>query len=66
MDDVHRELVRRLFGTATELIETAHEPAIAGQSGEIVAEDYAKAARILRATAWDIATLAHDRRQSGS
>ena len=32
MDDEHRELVRRLFVTAAEMTETAHEAAIAGQS----------------------------------
>ncbi len=37
MDDDHRELVRRVFASATELIETAHDAAVAGQSGEIAA-----------------------------
>ena len=32
MDEDHRELLRRLFAAATELTETAHEAAIAGQS----------------------------------
>lgn len=58
MDDDHRELVRRLFAAATALIETAHEAAAAGQSGKIVAENYAAAARRLQATARDIAALA--------
>ncbi len=58
MDDDHRELVRRLFTAATELIEAAHEAAVAGQSAEIVAEDYGAAARLLQATARDIAALA--------
>ncbi len=44
MDDDHRELVRRLFAAATALIETAHDAAIAGQSGAIAAGDYAEAA----------------------
>ncbi len=58
MDDDHRELVRRLFVAATELIETAHDAAIAGQSGEIAGRDYAAAARQLQATARDVAVLA--------
>ncbi len=58
MDDDHRELVRRLFVTATELIETAHNAAVAGQSSEIAAEDHAEAARRLQATARDVAVLA--------
>ncbi len=58
MDDDHRELVRRLFAAATELIETAHDATVAGQSSEIVAEDYAETARRLHATARDVAILA--------
>ncbi len=58
MDDDHRELVRRLFAAATELIETAHDAAVAGQSGEIAGRDYAAAARRLHATARNIAVIA--------
>ncbi len=58
MDDDHRELVRRLFVVATEMVETAHDAAIAGQSGEIAADDYAAAARRLQAAARDVAVLA--------
>ena len=58
MDDDHRELVRHLFAATTELIETAHEAAAAGQSGEVAAGDYAAAARTLQATARDVAALA--------
>ena len=58
MDDDHRELLRRLFAAATEMVETAHDAAIAGQSGEISADDYAEAARRLHATARDVAVLA--------
>lgn len=57
MDDDDQELVQRLFVVATTLIETAHEAAIAGQSGEIAAGDYAEAARRLQATARDIAVI---------
>ncbi len=58
MDDDHRELVRHLFAAAMELIETAHDAAAAGQSGETAAGDYAEAARRLQATARDVAALA--------
>ena len=58
MDDDHRELVRHLFAAATELIETAHDAAAAGQSSGITAGDYAAAARTLQATARDVAALA--------
>ena len=58
MDDDQQELVRRLFAAATDLIEAAHEAAVAGQSAEITTEDYAVAARGLQVTARDIATLA--------
>ncbi len=58
MDDDHRELVRRLFASATDLIEIAHDAAVAGQSGEIAARDYVEATRRLQATARDIVALA--------
>ena len=58
MDDDHRELLRRLLATATELIENAHDAAVAGQSGEIAAGDYAAVARRLLVAARDIAALA--------
>ncbi len=58
MDDDHRELVRRLFAAATARIEAAHDAAVAGQSSEIVAGDYAAVARRLQAVARDIVALA--------
>ncbi len=58
MDDDHRELVRRLFPAATEMTETAHESAIAGQSKALTAGDYAEAAQRLQGAARDIAALA--------
>ena len=58
MDDNDRELVRRLLTSATELIETAHDAAVAGQSGEIAAGEYAEIARQLQAAARDIVALA--------
>ena len=58
MDDDRRELLSRLFTAATELAETAHEAAVAGQSGMLTANGYATAARRLRAAASDAAALA--------
>ena len=58
MDEDHRELVRRLFAAATELTETAHEAAIAGQSEALTAGDCATAARRLQWVARDISALA--------
>ncbi len=58
MDDDRRELLRRLFAAATELTETAHDAATAGQSGALKADGYAEAAGRLRAAAGDIAALA--------
>jgi hypothetical protein len=58
MDDDHRELVRRLFAAAMALIETAHDAAIAGQSGTIAAGDYAEAAQRLQGAARNIVALA--------
>ena len=45
--------MRRLFAAATALIETAHDAAIAGQSGAIAAGDYAEAAYRLQGAARD-------------
>ncbi len=58
MDDNHRELVRRLLAAATELTETAHEAATAGQSEAQTVGAYAGAAPRLQAAARDIAALA--------
>ncbi len=58
MDDDHRELVRRLFAAATEMTETAHEAAIAGQSEALTAGDYAKAAHRLQGATRGLAALA--------
>ncbi len=58
MDEDHRELLRRLLAAATELTETAHEAATAGQSEALTAGDYATAAWRLRGAARDIAALA--------
>ena len=58
MDDDRRELLSRLFAAATEFVETAHEAAVAGQSGALTADGYAKTARRLAAAATDAAALA--------
>ncbi len=58
MDEDHRELVRRLFAAATEITETAHEAAVAGQSEAPTAGDYAKAAHRLRGATRSLAALA--------
>ncbi len=58
MDEDHRELVRRLFAAATEMTETAHEAAIAGQSEALTAGDYAKATHRLQGAARSLAALA--------
>lgn len=58
MNDDHLKLVQHLFAAATALIEAAHHTAVAGQSVEIVAEDYAEAAHKLQTTARNIAVLA--------
>ncbi len=58
MDEDHRELLRRLFAAATELTETAHEAAIAGQSEALTAGAYAEAAQQLEAAARSLTALA--------
>ncbi len=58
MDEDHRELVRRLFAAATEITETAHEAAVAGQSEALTAGDYAKAAHRLQGATRSLAALA--------
>ena len=58
MDDDRRELLRRLFVAATELIETAHDAATTGQFGELAADEYADTARRLIEAADEVAALA--------
>ncbi len=58
MDENRRELLRHLFAAATDMTETAHEAAIAGQSEALTAEAYAGAARRLQGAARDIAAPA--------
>ena len=54
----HRECKIRPIRCETELIETVHEVAIAGQSGTLAAPDYAATARRLQAAGRGLATLA--------
>ena len=58
MDEDERDLVQRLFATATALIETAHEEAASGQSADLTAEEYLAAAERLQLAAGEAATLA--------
>ncbi len=58
MNEDYRDFLRRLFAAATDMTETAHEAAIAGQSEALSAGDYAEAARRLRGAARGIAALA--------
>jgi len=58
MDAELRDLLSQLFAEATKLIESAHEAAVAGQSGALSADGYAKAARRLRAATNDATALA--------
>ena len=58
MDEDHRELVRRLFAAVTEITETAHEAAIAGQSEALTAGNYAKAAHRMQGATLSLAALA--------
>lgn len=58
MDEDRQELLRQLFAEATVRLEAAHERAVAGQSAGFSADDYASAARRLRAAAHELAALA--------
>jgi hypothetical protein len=58
MDDDYRELLRRLFVMATEVLETAHDTATTGQSGALSPDDYAQAARRLRELGQSVVALA--------
>ena len=58
IDDDHRELVRRLFATATAMLEDATEVSGAGQSPRFSPAQLATCARRLAAAARDIAIIA--------
>ncbi len=58
MDDDYRELVNRLFATATAMLEDVIEVAVAGQSPRLNPSQLADHGRQLQATARDIAIIA--------
>ncbi len=58
MDDEYRELSRRLFATATAMLEDAIEIAFAGQSPRPPPSEVVAHARALQASARDIAVIA--------
>ena len=58
MDNDDRELIRRLFATMTDRLETAHEAAVVGQTDLRNAKAFARTARQLQAIAQQIASLA--------
>ena len=58
MDDDHRELVNRLFATATAMLEDAMEHAAAGQSPRLDGSQLAEHGNRLRSAVDDIASIA--------
>ena len=58
MNRNQREILQRLFVAATELLETAHEAAIAGQAEGLAAKGYVESADSLRAASQRLETLA--------
>lgn len=58
MSDDYRELVRRLFATATAMLEDATEVSISGQSQRLVPSKLADYGHRLQTTARDIAVVA--------
>lgn len=52
MDKYRRDLVRRLFTLATEILENSHHPISKGQAGALAAREYRlKAHRLAKAGA---------------
>ncbi len=58
MNRDQRELLQRLFVVATELLETAHEAAIAGQAEGLTAKGYVAVTEQLRTASQRLKTLA--------
>jgi len=58
MDAHRRELARRIFVIATELLEDAHESAIAGQSPRLNVRSCLQSAKNLRLAGHDLMVLA--------
>jgi hypothetical protein len=58
MEHHHRDLIARLFVTATELAEAAHDIGVAGQSPSLVQRKMITLAAALRGRAGDLAAIA--------
>lgn len=58
MEEENRELLRRLFVLATEVLEAAQDEAVEGQSPWLEAAGYAACAETLAAAAEDLARVA--------
>lgn len=58
MNKDHRDLIRRLFTLATELLEDTHGFATKGQSSRLRAKDYAACAQQLAETGQNLAATA--------
>ncbi len=58
MNRDQREILQRLFVVATELLETAHEAAVAGQAEGLTAKGYVESADCLRAASQRLKALA--------
>ena len=58
MNDDHRELARRLFVAATELLEDALEASVQGQAPKLDPAELVACARRLRTAARDVAAIA--------
>ncbi len=58
MNRDQRELLQRLFVVATELLETAHGNAVAGQTEGLTAKGYVAVAEQLRAASQRLKALA--------
>jgi hypothetical protein len=58
MDTNHRELARRLFTRATEILEDTVEAAVAGQSAKGTRHDYARRANALSAAGRELCAIA--------
>lgn len=57
MDAARQDLTRHLFALATEIVESLHETAVAGQAGNVAAAESAAAAVSLCRKADDLKTL---------
>jgi len=58
MDKDHRDLVRRLFTQATEILEDTHEPVFQGQGLSLRTPEYKFRAALLLRSAKDLEAVA--------